>query len=340
MNAVSDTEQPKSVDAARVLADARLRVEPAVRAAVMELPEPLQRMAFHHFGWSDLDGASSGKMVRGALTLAVAAGCGVSTTGVQAAAAVELLHNFTLVHDDLMDGDTIRRGRVTVWRRWGVDEAVLLGDALHALAIRTLTGLPGGVVGEAVDRLESAAVQLCGGQYDDIAFDTRPQVTVADYLDMAAGKTGALMGCACALGALSAGADTDTVAAFDIFGRELGLAFQITDDLLGIWGDPSVTGKSAGNDLARRKRTFPVVAALESTGAAAAELCELYARGGEMTDTDIAHTRDLLDRAGGRAAARCHADRHRHAAIDALPPHYGTDAALRALARLATERSR
>src|SRR5262249_8401048 len=148
-----------------------------------------------------------------------------------AAAAVELMHNFSLLHDDVMDGDANRRGRPTVWSVWGGANAIVLGDALHALAAHVLAELPEETVARnALARLEKACWELCFGQFEDCAFEQRDIVTVEEYLEMAGGKTAALMGCACALGALSAGAEEETVLALERFGYELGLAFQFVDD--------------------------------------------------------------------------------------------------------------
>nr|WP_238845730.1 geranylgeranyl diphosphate synthase IdsB [Nocardia terpenica] len=319
--------------------------DPVLRASVDTLPDPLRRMAGYQFGWCDRAGAptrtQSGKMMRPALVFGTATACGGSAAAaVHAAAAMELMHNFSLLHDDVMDGDRARRGRATVWCVWGTANAILLGDALQALASRVLAaGRPARRAGEAVGRLEAAVVEMCRGQCEDCAFETRHRVGVQEYLRMAMGKTGALMGCACALGAQSAGADAATIAAMDEFGRQLGLAFQSADDVIGIWGDPQVTGKPAGNDLARRKRSLPVVAALQSPTAAASELAALYRSETPMTPTDVARATALVEAAGGRERAEQYADDQVHAAIDALPDH--TIAAdLRALAQAVAHRNR
>ncbi|GAB2707001.1 polyprenyl synthetase family protein [Nocardia thraciensis] len=307
------------------------------------MPEPLDRMAAYHFGWSDPagrpTGAGWGKGLRAGLAFATATACGAERgVAVPAAVAVELLHNFTLVHDDVMDADRLRRGRATVWSVWGVPDAICLGDALHAAAIRVLVDeLPAAVAVAAVARMESAAAQLCRGQSQDCSFESRTTVRVDEYLSMAAGKTASLMGCACALGALCAGADATTITALDAFGRELGVAFQITDDLLGIWGDPAVTGKPSGNDLMRRKRSFPVVAALESDTPAAAELTRLYLSETPITPDQVARAAALTEAAGGRQLAQHCADQRVTAALAALVDHTHTED-LVALAHLITRR--
>ncbi|MFC9433685.1 geranylgeranyl diphosphate synthase IdsB [Nocardia sp. NPDC057030] len=324
---------------------ARDECEPVLRDVVDNLTGPLRHMAGYHFGWWDRDGAvssaRSGKWLRPALVFAAAAACGGAQHGtVQAAAAVELFHNFTVIHDDIMDRDHTRRGRATVWRVWGVDKAMLLGDALHALAgWKLAAGFPSAVAAEAVARLGSTAVEVCIGQYEDTAFETRSDISEAEYVRMATGKTAALLGCACALGALSAGADGVTVSAMDCFGRELGLAFQFMDDVIGIWGDPEVTGKPAGTDLARRKQTLPVVTALASNTDAAASLMKLYRSTEPMSPEDIARASALLEAAGGKREALRQARLRVSAAVRTLPDRSEADG-LRALAQFAADRER
>ncbi|MFJ4654562.1 polyprenyl synthetase family protein [Nocardia sp. NPDC088792] len=349
--AVAVTTHASSIrvgSAAGILADACRVTEPVVRESVALLPDPLRRMAGYHLGWWDqagtagaAGGAGSGKMQRAALTIAAAGACGGDTgVAVPAAAAVELLHNFTLVQDDVMDADPLRRGRTTVWRVWGNTAAILLGDALHALALQVLaTRLPPAVAVDAVARMESAAIELAHAQHEDCAFETHDRVSVLEYLAMASGKTGALMGCACALGALCVGAAEDTISAMDRFGRELGVAFQCADDLLGIWGDPAVTGKPVGSDLVRRKWTLPVAAAVESGGGTAAELAELYRSPGPLTGSEVARARALIEAAGGRQLTRRWAEQRSAAALQALPEHARTGD-LAALARIAVHRNR
>ncbi len=308
-----------------LLERARFDCGPVLRRAVESMDEPMATMAGYHLGWWNADGSkgggSSGKFLRAALVFAAAGACGGDVgDAVLVAAAVELVHNFTLVHDDVMDGDATRRGRPTVWSVWGVDGAILLGDALHAAAVGILSELSDECVAiRAIARLQKSCLELCGGQFADCSLQGRLDVTVDDYLRMAAGKTAALTGCCCALGALAANADGETIAALEGFGRELGLAFQCVDDLIGIWGDPGVTGKPVGNDIARRKATLPVVAALNSRSDAAAELAALYQATVAMTACDVERAAALVEVAGGRRVAQRCADERMRAAIAALP---------------------
>ncbi|MBB5917443.1 geranylgeranyl diphosphate synthase type I [Nocardia transvalensis] len=330
---------------ADILARAREVVDPILREAVDSLPEPLCRMAGYHFGWWDERGrpvgGRPGKMLRSGLAISACAACGGPPRAAgPAAAAVELVHNFTLVHDDVMDRDVTRRGRPAVWSVWGIADAVLLGDALHALATEVLaTRLPRTAAGVAVRRLENTVVELCRGQHEDCRAESAGRTRIADCERIAMGKTGALMGCACALGALCAGAGVAAVATADRFGRELGLAYQLTDDLLGIWGDPEAAGKPPG-DLARRKRSMPVVVALLSDTAAATELGDLYRDADRpLSPHDIERAARLVTEAGGRDATRRRAERRIRAALRALPSGAGS-ADLRALVRLVSERNR
>ncbi|UFS98327.1 polyprenyl synthetase family protein [Nocardia huaxiensis] len=331
--------------ARRQLTAARAAIEPVLRAAVGSLAEPLDRMASYHFGWCDAEGRPiqgvQGKALRPALTFAASAACGGTVPqSVHAAAAVELLHNFSLVHDDVMDTDPFRHGRPTIWRLWGETNATLVGDAMQALALGVLSdGAPEEVTAEAVIRLARATVMLCRGQYEDCAFETRSSVSVEEYLSMAAGKTGALLGCACALGALCAGADHAVVSAMHTFGTELGLVFQLVDDAIDIWGDPAVTGKPAHSDLIHRKQSFPVVCALASGTGAGRELARIYQARQPMTAARAARAADLIEEAGGRQRTVVRAASALRAAVDALPPGLAVGE-LTALAQLVAHRDR
>ncbi|MFJ8534630.1 family 2 encapsulin nanocompartment cargo protein polyprenyl transferase [Streptomyces sp. NPDC093591] len=301
-------------EAAVILEHVRASVDPELRAAVESLPPSMRRIARYHFGWEHPDGTpaadNAGKAIRPALVLTAAAalgGPGARAAVVRAAVAVELVHNFTLLHDDVMDRDTTRRHRPTVWTVFGDADAILAGDALQALALRLLAEDPHPASTAAAARLASCVVELCAGQHADTAMEKRGpgDVGLDEVLGMAEAKTGALLGCACAIGALYAGAADADVAALDAFGREAGLAFQLIDDVIGIWGDPSHTGKPAGADLAARKKSLPVVAALNAGGPAAAELAALYET--PYDKEDLQATALAVERAGGRDWAQAQA---------------------------------
>lgn len=311
-------------EAAEILASARVRVDPELRRAVDSLPRSMRRTALYHFGWEHADGSPAagyaGKAIRPALVLAaVKALGGEQAMAVRAAAAVELTHNFTLLHDDVMDRDPTRRHRPTAWTVFGEADAILTGDALQALAQRLLAEDPHPGASAAAARLSSCVVELCAGQHADCALELRgpDEVTLDECLAMAEAKTGALLGCACALGGLYAGAGRSEVEALDGFGREAGLAFQLIDDVIGIWGDPGHTGKPAGADLAARKKSLPVVAALASGTPAAAELAELYGRS-SAADGDLDRMACAVEAAGGRDWALLHAADRMSRAINQL----------------------
>ncbi|MEU9447947.1 family 2 encapsulin nanocompartment cargo protein polyprenyl transferase [Streptomyces sp. NPDC048277] len=340
-------------EAAVILERARASVDPELRTAVESLPGSMRRIARYHLGWEHADGTpasgDAGKAIRPALVLAAAdalGGPGARASAVRAAVAVELVHNFTLLHDDVMDRDTSRRHRPTAWTVFGDSDAILAGDALQALALRLLAEDPHPASGAAAARLADCVLELCAGQHADTALEDRApdEVTLDEVLTMAEAKTGALLGCACALGALYAGGDEDEVAALDGFGRQAGLAFQLIDDVIGIWGDPRRTGKPAGADLAARKKSLPVVAALGSGTPAAAELAELYAKPHVRADADeIARTALAVERAGGRDWAQAEAADRMARAMQELAravPDPGSAGGLLALAEFVTRRSR
>lgn len=334
-------------ESATILARTREMVDPALRAAVGTLPRSMRRMAGYHFGWLNADGtpadADAGKAIRPALVLAATQALGGSAqAAVRAAAAVELVHNFTLLHDDVIDRDPTRRHRPTVWTVFGTADAILAGDAMHSLATRVLAQDPHPAAAEAVARLSACVIELCDGQHADCSFEHRSDVSLTECLTMAEGKTGALLGCACALGALYAGADDAAVEAMDAFGRQVGLAFQLIDDLIGIWGDPEVTGKPVGADLAARKKSLPVVAALRSGTPAGSRLAGIYASEQPLTEADLRHAADAIEQAGGRDWAQIQACDRMAGAIGHLSgavPDGSAAGDLLALAELVTRRS-
>ncbi|WP_338700342.1 family 2 encapsulin nanocompartment cargo protein polyprenyl transferase [Streptomyces sp. Q6] len=303
-------------EAAVILAQARSTVDPELRTAVEALPGSIRRVALYHFGWEHADGTpaagNAGKAVRPALVLAAARALGGRPEqAVRAAAAVELTHNFTLLHDDVMDRDATRRHRATAWTVFGDADAILAGDALQAQAQRLLAEDRHPAAASAAARLAACVVELCAGQSTDVALERRDpaEVTLEETLAMAEAKTGALLGCACALGGLYAGAAPEEVEALDAFGRAAGLAFQLIDDVIGIWGDPARTGKPAGADLAVRKKSLPVVAGLASGGPYAADLAALYGPPGprKESEAELEAIALAVERAGGRDWAQTEA---------------------------------
>ncbi|MGW8953937.1 polyprenyl synthetase family protein [Streptomyces sp. NPDC055709] len=306
------------------LARARLLVEPALRQTVSGLHPSLRLICEYTFGWCAADGTpasrSGGKALRPALCmLAAEAAGGRAEDAVPAAVAVELLHAFSLVHDDIMDGDEVRRHRPTAWKAYGTGPAVLAGDAMLALALSTVAEV-GGDSGKAAQcALAETLGELVRGQAEDVAFEARPwtgrkAVTVPEYLAMAGAKTGSLLGCAPAMGAALAGAPASAVEALDRFGRSLGLCFQVVDDILGIWGHPQLTGKPVFSDLIRGKKTLPVLMALAADSPASAQLARLLRVSRPSRDL-AGRAAPLIEEAGGRAEAQDTARRYLHDAL-------------------------
>ena len=287
-------------------------VEPALQAALARLDPWCRHVATYHLGWCDADGQPTpgrgGKLVRPALVLLAAEAVGAAlTAALPGAVAVELVHNFSLLHDDLMDRDVERRHRRTVWSIWGPATAILAGDALLALAHEILLEAPSPGASRAAWLLAGATRELTRGQVADLAFETRDDVGLDECIEMARAKTGALLAAGAGIGAVLAGAPKSTVDALVTFGREVGLAFQLVDDVLGIWGDPAVTGKPVASDLRSRKKSLPV-----SWAAARPEVAEqlpAWLSGQDPpTDEIVAGMADLLDRAGARAWALAQAE--------------------------------
>ena len=284
--------------------EAEMRSVLRADAAAAE-PDLYYGMMHYHMGWVDQAmhqaPGNSGKRIRPLLCLLVCAAAGSDwQQALPAAAAVEILHNFSLVHDDIEDVSPTRRGRATVWTLWGQPQAINTGDGMFALAHLAMArladrGVDPAVVVRAIRRFDETCVELTQGQYADMSFETRGAVHVDEYKAMIRGKTAVLIALCCELGALIAGAEPDTVGHYATFGLELGLAFQIQDDLLGIWGDETATGKSASTDLTTRKKTLPVLYGLERSGA----LRQLYEQANSDGEFVLEATR-LLEEAGAK----------------------------------------
>jgi geranylgeranyl diphosphate synthase type I len=279
----------------------------------------------YHLGWVDArfreTKSDAGKRVRPLLCLlATEAVGGDWRIALPVAAAIELVHNFSLIHDDIEDQSDERRGRAAVWKVWGLAQGLNAGDGMFMLARLALDRLARrGVSSErcAAINLEfdATTLALCHGQFLDLGFESRLDVSVEEYLKMICGKTAALMRAAAKLGAMIAD-DGARIDAFARFGENIGMAFQITDDILGIWGDPSVTGKSAASDILSKKKSLPAILGLghpEYGGA----LREIYALP-RMEQANVARVLALLDAAGVRAQAQQRANEFRAAALDAL----------------------
>ncbi|MHB0878707.1 MAG: polyprenyl synthetase family protein [Anaerolineae bacterium] len=320
--------------------DATLR---AILVAPSDDFKPFLGMQQYHQGWLDRDlqpvVADPGKRVRPTLCLLCHEACGGDySTALPLAAAIELEHGFSLVHDDIEDRSPLRRHRETVWALWGEPQAINVGDALFSAAHLALYDLRDSLPPDQVLRLalgfEDVCARLCEGQYLDMAFEKESDVSLDRYSLMIERKTAALISFAAWGGAAAAGADDATVETYRSMGHELGMAFQVQDDILGTWGDERVTGKSASSDIETAKKTLPYLHALHSLPAAeAAELRGLYALD-RRDAVAVARARALVERSGARercgAIAAEHHDRARRLLDEAKPPA-DTGAALREL---------
>ena len=275
-----------------------------------EHPELLYRMVRYHLGWETAEGEPAdfpGKLLRPAFCLLSCESLSEQWEQcVPAAAALELVHNFSLVHDDIQDQDTERHHRPTVWSVWGPAQAINAGDSLLALAHEALgrlseRGLPSERILAAVRTLDRRTLEMVEGQVLDIGFEDSLDVSLEAYLEMIEKKTGALFDCAFSLGAIVAGADERTVEAFGRCGRLLGIAFQLRDDMLGVWGEGSRTGKGVGADIRRRKKSLPVMYALSSSDSAAREELRRIYEKAELSDDDVAAVLRILDETGAEA---------------------------------------
>jgi geranylgeranyl diphosphate synthase, type I len=281
---------------------------PAIAGAVSRLSPAVRTVAAYHLGLADASGTpvssgSTGKALRPALALlSVRAAGATPDRGVVPAAAVELVHNFSLLHDDIMDGDTERRHQPTAWTVYGVGAAILAGDALLALAQDLLLENP--PYGVWAARCLSAAVQrLIAGQGADLAFERRNDVTVEECLD---------------IGVVYVGGSANLAMSLSGFGAHAGLSFQLVDDLLGIWGAPQITGKPVGSDLRACKKSVPVVAALTSGTSAGRELAALLAAPEPLTEDEVSRATALVEEAGGKEQVEKMADAELASALSCL----------------------
>jgi geranylgeranyl diphosphate synthase type I len=287
-------------------------------------------MMRYHLGWVNESlqpiQVKSGKRLRPILCLLSCEAAGGNLKhALPAANAVELVHNFSLVHDDIQDGSLYRRGRPAVWDLWGVAHGINVGDGLFVLARLALHRLADWDVTlsrrqAATLALDQACLSLCEGQYFDMTFEDQVNVDLDQYLWMIRHKTAALLAASMQLGAIIATDDADLIEHHYHFGEHLGMAFQIQDDILGVWGDEKVTGKSAATDIRDKKKALPAVYTLNQTKdpEAARQLAELYAQDGQLNDSDIQAALVILDRVGARQYAEKMAKTYYRRALDSL----------------------
>lgn len=318
------------------------RYLPALEETMQEVlsassPELLYGMLRYHLGWADTAfrpvAHKAGKRLRPVfLLLACEAQSGDWQQALPAAAAIELLHNFTLIHDDIEDCDRTRRGRPTLWTVWGESQAINAGDALFALAYRSMinlhtTSLLPELILRVVAQYTEAILQITEGQCLDLSFETEQEIIEATYLTMIRNKTAVLIGLACELGGMIAGASPAAITALREFGESLGMAFQMQDDLLGLWGKPEQTGKPVGSDLRNRKKSLPILHGMTHS----ADFRALVTATSAIGDADIVRGLALLEAAGSREYVHAQALAHHRAALDALERSQGVDEAQAAL---------
>ena len=334
------------------LADYRRVMLPAVEQSMQAIVEwvggedyrQLQEMLAYHLGWAG-EGAGEkarGKRIRPLLVLlSTAAAGGKWEHAVPAAAAVELLHNFSLIHDDIEDNGDLRRGRPTVWKKWGLPQALNAGDAMFALAQIAMLELHPPVSAEltlqASRILHQTSLRLTQGQHLDMLFEDRAEVSVEEYWNMVEGKTAALIAACTELGALLAGVSDPERRAYHEFGRMLGLAFQAWDDYLGIWGDSALTGKSTTGDLMERKKTLPVIYGLERAG----RFAQMWRAGEPRSPEVVPLLAAALEEDGARAyteAVTADLTNQALAALDSAAPKGEAGRALRELVSILLRR--
>ncbi len=319
--------------------------------AIVNGDSPLFQLLKYHLGWTDEDGAvvpggHPGKLLRPTFCLmSCEAAGGDWRQAIPAAAAIELIHNFSLIHDDIEDCSVLRRGRRTLWAIWGTPLAINAGDAMHTLAGMEMlrlsqSGLPPKRIVDAMTMFNEASLALCEGQHLDLTYEKRLDITSDDYLAMISGKTAALFECSFGIGALLGTGRQSVIRKFRDCGRSLGLAFQIKDDILGIWGGEE-TGKSVESDLQEKKKTLPVVYALRKAKGSDLDTLTGFYRNPKPSRRDIAGARKALEHAGAREYAETTAGAYLKQAFEALdasglPPKALED--LRAAARMVVER--
>lgn len=244
----------------------------AMREAVRDLGARaplLAEMVEYHLGWANWrveQDQHRGKLIRPMIAIEscrAASGRSDDSLAIPLAAAIELLHNFTLIHDDIQDNSPTRRHRATVWAKWGESQAINAGDALFAAAHLALLNARDAIAAEPlltlIDAFERTTIEIVAGQVLDLQFEAGSDVTTDEYMTMITGKTARIVEFAARGGAMMAGAEREVVSSFAQFGLALGLGFQVQDDLLGVFGNESVTGKAAADDIRRKKQSLPVI---------------------------------------------------------------------------------
>ncbi len=303
-------------------------IAPALREGLPARGVQLYDMLRYYMGWVDAAGApcaaTEGKALRPTLCLlACEATGGTVRQSLPAAVALEFIHNFSLIHDDIQDRDETRHHRATLWAIWGVPKAVVAGNALRVVADICLERLvdEGIEVAQALrvtGLLTKAYLEMIEGQYLDISYEGRHDIGIDDYLGMISRKTGALIRCAVDMGAALGTNDEQTLATLHRFGASLGYAFQIRDDYLGVWGEEETTGKPVGADIRRKKNSFPLVYAMSSASGEDREVLRETYEKEQLSDEDVETVLEMMDRMKVAEVANRLATDHCETALHAL----------------------
>ena len=322
-----DTAEIKRPELPGMFTKYRADIGAALREALSD-DDTAYNLLRYYMGWVDPEGnpalGTEGKYLRPTLCLfSCEALGGRRELAMPAAAALELIHNFSLIHDDIQDGDETRHHRKTLWAIWGIPKALVAGNVLRIVADSTLDelqsrGVPHARVLAVVNQLTQAYLEMIEGQYLDISFEGQSEIGLRQYLDMIARKTGALIRCSFTMGALVGSPDERVAKSFRESGRALGFIFQVRDDILGIWGDEESTGKPVGADIRRKKNSFPTVYAMsEAKGETRRHLLNIYAKE-ELSDTDVDDVLHIMDGLNVREHAHSLAVEEGEIAVDAL----------------------
>lgn len=314
------SDQPATADLRAAMLEAiRTDLQLTFRTFINAPHQEMSEMIEYHLGWQEASPEAHGKQLRPLLTLLCCQAVGGDwRRAVPAASCIELIHNFSLIHDDIQDMSDTRRGQPTVWKRWGVPQAINTGDAVFVLARLagqrlTETGVPPASILQVLTHIDQECLNLTKGQYLDLKFEKRDAVSESDYIEMISGKTCALMRASTQCGAIIGKAPPQLVEHYREFGHQLGMAFQIVDDILGIWGLAEVTGKSSEADLRGRKKSLPVIYGIEHSP----EFSEIWSKPQSNLD-DIENMKRTLENAGAEEHARQMADEATSLALRAL----------------------
>jgi len=303
----------------KILERYRSKIEEEIRHFIFKDQKaatwPFYQMMAYHFGWQGLDKKKypalalslidqlkgRGKAFRPTLMLLINEHLGGDyLKALPAAASLEIFHNFSLIHDDIEDHDEYRRGKPTLWKIWGPEQAINVGDGMFALSqLAALKLFDQGIaqdrVIEVLKILNESFLEVTEGQYLDLSFEENNQVKVSDYLTMIRKKTAVLIAAACQIGALLASDDQKTIQAFRDFGLNLGMAYQLFDDVAGIWGDFASTGKKEAGDLRKKKKTLPLIYAFSKLPQKSSWLLSKLLKQPQINDQEIKTIINLLD---------------------------------------------